>query len=164
MQSVVDGELALAFERGAESVGSGVVLECRQKVFGHHHGGAAGVGGGLAPINAGGLYLRQAGGLHAALFYQPLGMLHVFLRPVGARAAWRQALQKRRVVQGVAQPVDPAPCDGCHHAILTGYRRLAGGLFEDAHPKLRLAGVVHPQPRVELLGCFERVVCFFAHE
>ena len=98
MQPVVDGELARAFERGVESVGSGVLLQRRQKVFGYHHGGAAGVGGGPAPIAARGLYMRQAGGLHVPLFYQPLGMLHVFLRPVGARAAWRQALQKRGVV------------------------------------------------------------------
>jgi len=32
------------------------------------------------------------------LVYQPLGKLHVFLRTVEARAAWRQALQKRGVV------------------------------------------------------------------
>ena len=98
MQPVVDGELALAFERGVESLGKGVLLQRRQKVFGHHHGGAASVGGGPAPIAARGLYLRQASGLHVPLRYQPLGMLHVLLRPVGACAAWRQALQKRGVV------------------------------------------------------------------
>ena len=87
VQPVVDGELALAFERGVESVGSGVVLQRGQKVFGHHHGGAAGAGGGPAPIAARGLYLCQAGGVHAPLRYQPLGMRHVLLRPVSA-AAW----------------------------------------------------------------------------
>jgi hypothetical protein len=95
VQPVVDGELALAFEGGVESAGNGVVLERRQKVFVHHHGGAAGVGAGPAPIAARGrylIYLRQAGGLHAPLLYQPLGMLHVFLRPLGARAPWRHAL------------------------------------------------------------------------
>ena len=76
MQPVVDGEQALAFERGVESVGSGVLLQCCQKVFGHLHGGAAGVGGGPAPVAARGLYLRQADGLHVPLRYQPLGMLH----------------------------------------------------------------------------------------
>ena len=40
---------------------------------------------------------------------------------------------------------------------------MAGGLFVDAHPQLGLAGVVHPQPRVELLRRLERVVCWFAH-
>ena len=103
MQPVVDGELARAFECDVESVGSGVLLQRRQKVLAHHHGGAAGVGGGPAPIAAGGLYVRQAGGLHVPLRYQPLGMLHVFLRPVGACAACGQALQKRGVVQGLAQ-------------------------------------------------------------
>ena len=87
MQPVVDGEQALAFERGVESVGSGVLLEGRQKVFGHHHGGAVGVGGGPAPIAACGLYLHKASGLHAPLRYQPFGMLHVFLRQVRARGA-----------------------------------------------------------------------------
>ena len=77
------------FRVRVESVGSGVLLQRRQKVFGYHHGGAAGVGGGPAPVAARGLYVRQAGGLHAPLRYQPLGMLHVFLRPVGARAARR---------------------------------------------------------------------------
>ena len=98
VRPVVDGGLALAFERGVESVGSGVVLERRQKVFGHHHGGAARLGAGPALITEDGLYLRQAGGLHAPLLHQPLGMLHVFLRPVGSRAAWRQALQIQGVV------------------------------------------------------------------
>ena len=97
------------------------------------------------------------------LLYQPLGMLHVFLRPVGARAAWRQALQKRRLVQRLAQPVDPAPANSGHHAIVPGDGGLAGGLFEDAHPKLSLAGVVHPQPRVELFGCFKGVVRGVTH-
>jgi hypothetical protein len=167
VQPVVDGEQALAFEGRVESVGSGVVLERRQKVFGHGHGGAAGVGAGPAPIAARGRYLnylRQAGGLHAPLLYEPLGMLHVFLRPVGARAAWRQALQKRGVVQGVAQSVDPAPANSDHHADVPSHAGLAGGLFEDAHPKLSLAGVVHPQPRVELLRRFKREVCLITHE
>ena len=54
-QPVVDGELALAFESGVKSVGSGVLLQRRQKVFGYHHGGAVGVGGGPAPVAARGL-------------------------------------------------------------------------------------------------------------
>ena len=149
---MVDGELALAFERGVEGVGSGVLLQRRQKVFGRHHGGAAGVGGGPEPLAARGIYVRQAGRLHAPLRYQPLGVLHVLLRPVGARAAWRQALQIRGVVQGVAQPVDPAPCDDGHHAVVPRHAGLAGGLFEDAHPQLGLAGVVYLQPCVQLLG------------
>ena len=36
MQPVVDGEQALAFERGVKSVGSGVLLQRRQKVFRYH--------------------------------------------------------------------------------------------------------------------------------
>ena len=67
VQPVVDGEQALAFERGVKSVGSGVLLQRRQKVFRYHHGGAAGVGGGPAPVIAGGLYLCQAGGLQKKL-------------------------------------------------------------------------------------------------
>ena len=51
-----------------------------------------------------------------------------------------------------------------HHAIVPGDGGLAGGLFEDAHPKLRLTGVVYPQPRVELLRRFKCVVCCIAHE
>lgn len=158
VQPVVEGEQVLPLEGGVERVGSGVLLQRRQEVFGHHHGGAAGVGGGPAAVAARGLYMCQASGLHAPLRYQPLGMLHVFLRPVGARTARRQALQKRGVVQGLAQPIDPAPCDGSHHAIVPGDGELAGGLFEDAHPQLRLAGVVHPQPCAELLGRFKGVL------
>ena len=67
VQPVVDGEQALAFERGVKSVGREVLLQRRQKVFGDHHGGAAGVGGGPAPVIAGGLYLCQAGGLQKKL-------------------------------------------------------------------------------------------------
>lgn len=163
MQPVVDGEQALAFERGVESVGGGVLLQRRQKVFGHHHGGAASVGGGPAPVAACGLYVRQAGGLHAPLRYQPLGVLHVFLRPVGSRAARRQALQKRGAVQALAYPIDPAPGDGGHHAVVPRHAGLTGGLFEDAHPQLRLAGVVGLQPCVEVFWRFKGVVGGVAH-
>lgn len=160
---MVDGELALAFERGVEGLGSRVLLQRRQKVFGHHHGGAAGVGGGPAPIAARGLYMRQASGLHAPLRYQPLGVLHVFLRPVGSRSARRQALQKRAVVQALAYPVDPAPGDGGHHAVVPRHAGLACGLFENAHPQLRLVGVVGLQPYVELFLRFKGVVRGVAH-
>lgn len=47
---MVEGEQALAFEGGVESVGTGVLLQRCQKVFGHDHGGAAGVGAGPAPV------------------------------------------------------------------------------------------------------------------
>jgi hypothetical protein len=76
---------------------------------------------------------------------------------------WNQALQKRGVVQGLAQPVDPALGDGGHHAVVPRHAGLAGGLFEDVYPQRSLAGVVYLQPRVELLGGFKRVVCFFDH-
>ena len=42
-------------------------------------------------------------------------------------------------------------------------RLMAGGLFEDAHPQLSLAGVVHPQPGMELLRRLKRLVRFIAH-
>ena len=75
VQPVVDGEQALAFEIGVDSVGVGVLLQRRQKVFRYHHGGAAGVGGGPAPVIAGGLYLCQAGGLQKKIGGQtPLGL------------------------------------------------------------------------------------------
>ena len=45
VQTVVDGEQALSFERGVESVGSGVLLQRCQKVFRHHHGGPASIAG-----------------------------------------------------------------------------------------------------------------------
>ena len=89
-------------------------------------------------------------------------MLHVFSRPVGSRAAWRQALQKRGVVQALAYPVDPAPGDGGHHAVVPRHAGLAGGLFEDTHPQLCLAGVVGLQPCVELFWRFKGVVRRFA--
>ena len=80
VQPLVGREQALAFERGVEGVGSGVLLQRRQKVFEYHHSGAASVGGGPAPIAARGLrpiFLRQASGLHALLLYEPAGTLHV---------------------------------------------------------------------------------------
>ena len=67
VQLAVDCEPARAFERGVKSVGSGILLQRRQKVFRYHHGGAAGLGGGPAPVAAGCLYLRQAGGLQKKL-------------------------------------------------------------------------------------------------
>ena len=53
-----------------------------------------------------------------------------------------------------AYPIDPGwpLLDGGHHAVVPRHAGLAGGLFEDAHPQLGLAGVVCLQPRVELLG------------
>ena len=91
-------------------------------------------------------------------------MLHVFLRPVRARAAWREALQIRGVVQGLAYTVDPPPGDGGHHAVVPRHAGLAGGLFEDAHPQLRLAGVVGLQPCVELLRRLKCVACRVTHK
>ena len=164
MQSVVDSEQGAAASGSRRRAGGGVLFQLRQKVFGHHHGGAAGVGDGPAPVAVCGFYLHQASGLHAPLLHQPLGMLHVFLRPVGARAARREALQKRSVVQGLAYPVDPAPGNGGHHAVVPRHAGLAGGLFEDAHPQLRLAGVVGLQPCVELLRRFKGVVRCITHE
>ena len=119
MQPVINREQALAFELGVESVGSGVLLQRRQKVFGDHHGGAAGIGGGLAPIAARGLYMDKAGGLHAPLRYQPLGMLHVFLRPVGARAAWRHSISRSiRICRCFALPWQTTVCGFAPNLVL----------------------------------------------
>ena len=79
------------------------------------------------------------------------------------RAARREALEKRGVVQTLAYPVDPAPGDGGHHAAVPRHAGLAGGLFEDAHPQLCLAGVGGLQPCVELFWRFKGVVCLGAH-
>ena len=99
VQAVVDGEQVLPLEGRVERVGRGVLLQRRQKVLAHHHGGAAGVGAGPAPIAARGRYLGK----------------------------WNQALQKRGVVQAFAQPVDPASANSCHHAIVPGDGGLASG-------------------------------------
>ena len=67
-------------------------------------------------------------------------------------------------MSGVAHSVDPAPANSGHHVIVPIHGGLAGALFEDAHPQLGLASVIHPQLRVELLGSFKGVGFNFAHK
>lgn len=94
VQPVVEGGLALAFEGGVESLGSGVVLERRQKVVGHHHGGAAGVGGGPAPVAA----WRQASLTFGALYCSCIdSYLRLFHEGYGH--IWHSNLRQIRIQQ-----------------------------------------------------------------
>ena len=58
VQSVVDSEQGAAASGSRRRAGGGVLFQLRQKVFGHHHGGAAGVGDGPAPVAVCGFYLH----------------------------------------------------------------------------------------------------------
>ena len=88
---------------------------------------------------------------------QPPHVLAIDLAPDAPGPPRRIALQKRLVVQCLADPVDPAPAEGHVQRLGVGDRRLAGALLVDPQPDFSLARMVRAHPCVERRFALERL-------
>jgi len=152
LHAVVDGEALPSTERREERRRFGRLLQRKHELFREDEIRRARIRPVPTAVCPRSDDVSQASRFHFPLGDESLRVRAISLRPVRARAARREPLEKRLLIERMPDAVDPPPGDRDDDTFLPGHAGSARAFLEHPHPQLARRGVVLLQPCRELFA------------